>query len=651
MGKSMKNVFRLCSAAWVGLFFLPNFALAALVEEAQQSRPSNPPISIPKRVSILDPGSLAEPKVLYAGRTYLLRVNTDGMSKIQNELILYYGRFAEREQKHRLVEFHVDKKKVGSDVSIDPSVKALEWTFTLPDTPLIYDRGYLRLFAGYSVPAIQGMYVHNDYYELDDLSTESAIAINGGAPKYVVQPKIAYVGSVKTDSEISGFIEELKARFLFATKGYVRMNPIYVGRWALPADGASLGNPPILHSYVNWWNGLSHDLSGTSLLPLDPSNPQDLEKIRLAWYEEDTNAPPNDYLRKDIEALLQPGPQSITLTETNGNASNAQKSAAIVGLYNPGGLFKEYVTDPSTMTGTWRYGLPQGFGWLPREHQQKFTLHEYGHTLGLSHPSYGVEVQPNSNMIALKIPLDDYAQIMSQGALQDYPTDLFYGDKDIQVVSKWSVSSSEANLPIPDVMPLGDPWPSQTAVLSGKKTPGSGISVNGIEAIAAGDVSSSFEVPVSLISGSNRFDVAERALVGNVVRESHPNIVYTSLAASPAFLPTTPTIQFASPLAASFSLGSMIKFTLSAKSAAGLKEIKWWIEKRVVVGGGPLSPVYAYKPIANMIYERKLYGSALSLLEYLAPSDAVGQYKIRALAMDRNLNQSTVIEASFALTL
>ncbi|MES2299213.1 MAG: hypothetical protein V4582_19385 [Pseudomonadota bacterium] len=598
-----------------------------------------PPITIQKQFQILEAGTLAEPKVMHAGAAYILKVNTAGMTAIQNRIVLYFGQTNTADQSYRIVEFYIDKAQGdGASIAVDPS-KNLQWNFLLPDTNLLYDHGFLRLFALHTAPGSNIWHYTQDYFEMDNPTTEYAMALNNGAPALVLQATVGYVGDLKSDDEIAAMIADMKQRFHFASKGYVDIAPVYAGRSVFPADGAMAGNPAILHDYSAWWSGLPHNLAGSGYLPLDPNKPEDLRMIRLAWYQAHyVNSATLDPCRNDIEAMI-PGSQNITLSESGGGMSNAYNAAAIIGLYN-------FYTFKVSANGAMQYGLPPTLDWLPSKQQQNIALHEYGHVLGLTHAGVaGADFQSNPSMIDYRTPLSGFAEIMTQGVEQGHELALFYSDKDIGVISKFTVQN-QPSLPIPAVRPLGDPAPALDTVLTGEKQAGAGLLANGSVLIAVGDMGTSFSIPVSLVLGENRFDVAQRIVVGGVARDSHPNIVYTTFAPLPA-LPEAPTIAFTTVPIAVYGLGDNIQFALSAQAAAGIDKLDWWVEKWAPTGMSIFNTGYQYRVISNMNYTRSLFGAARAKHSYSIALEDSGYYRLRARIYDGKGAASSILVAAF----
>lgn len=571
------------------------------------------------RARILDPQTLKESKRLKAGQIYMLRINTEGLSYIQNRIVLYYGRFNDEQGKLRLVEFKADPTQDPYNMVAVSQSPYMDWAFTLPDTGYYYDRGILRLFIEYKKQNSNKLFSFINYYQLDDDTAEWAWAVNNTPPVITLTPSIGYVGNGKSDSEIQNMLTDLEQNFQFAGKGYIGMQYGYDGRAAFPADNQMFQGA--LHDYVNWWNSVPHNLSGTDLLPLSPNNNQDLQMVKQAWYSE-VDKP---QLRVDINALL-PGLQNIMLAESPSWVSGAQTNA-VIGLYN---------SWPFQQNG--QYGLHKNFGWESPDHVQKSILHEYGHTYGLLHP--GEVYLPNESNWTVKInSLAHYVNIMHQGILDDYPTDRFYTDDDINHIVTLYAGGVELDAPsmlIPDATPIGDPTNSPQWTLSGRKETSAGITVNGQEVIPPGDTSTSWSAMINLTAGINRFDVAQRKIINGVVRDGHPNIVYTTRL-SRAILPSMPEVQFMELPDTQIDPGQMFSFKLSAKALAGLDGVSWWVERKT-------SQQQGFVPILNMANWRNLYGSATALHEYSVSFEVAALYRIRAQARDRNHQLSTVTE-------
>jgi hypothetical protein len=614
--------------------------VGATVLSAAAADQPGPPKQPPKlagiyanRAQIIDTLAGQELKQLQTGREYVLRVETSGLSHLRNTNALYFGRFNAERLVGRLVEFRVDPTQPDyALIPVDPAVDT-EWTFTLRDTPLHYDRGALELFVGYKRQGSSDERYFVSYYELEDPTPETAVVVNDSPPLAATSLSVGYLGDAKSDSDVQALLEDFEARFLFATKGYVSLTASYAGRASFPADGELFAGA--VHDYLDWWNSLSHDLSGTSLLPLDPNDQQDLEMIKLAWYSETPNRPK---LQDDADAAL-PGIQSLMLLEAPCWMSGAP-ALAYVGLYNclP---FRE------SKNNQWQYGVHQDFGWTAADPLQKTILHEFGHTRSLQHPA--TQYSPNqSSWTLLTRDLSYFADVMHQGDLDDHPTDRFYNDPDIAVLvesSSFSNATLDAPaLPIPDVTPIGDPAVAGPWTLRGRKEAGAGLLVNGQALLPLGDAPPLFAVPITLSAGVNRFDVAQQQIVDGAVRDSHPNIVYTTALAPRTPLAATPQLQITDvdpvpnrPLAR----GERLTFYVEAEAAAGLADLTWWVERTDALGNHAI--------VLNMWNNRELYGSVQARHEYTVAFDLHGFYKVRAFVKDPLGSASSIAELSFSV--
>jgi hypothetical protein len=273
------------------------------------------------------------------------------------------------------------------------------------------------------------------------------------------------------------------------------------------------------------------------------------------------------------------------------------------------------------------------------------TLHEYGHHWGFEHPPGEGVLQPGPVEV---VSLASYADVMHTGLLHDYETDRFYTDANILSVALKAagdpVVPDAPLLPIPDVTPLGDPVEAADLIMTGKKLSGAGLVVNGQEVIPVGDAAESWDVPVTLALGVNRFDVAQRVMVGDTLRDSHPNLVYTTRAAR-MMLPRAPEIQFTDFYPASYAHldpGQALRFTLEAKAAAGLREISWWVERTDAL-------LHPHQVISNLGHFRKLYGSVTSSSLYAVGLEGPGIFKVHAVARDVDGVSSAVAEIAFTV--
>lgn len=188
------------------------------------------------------------------------------------------------------------------------------------------------------------------------------------------------------------------------------------GTPSFPANNAKLARK--LHNYSIWWNSVSHDLTGTNLLPLDINDQDDLEMIKLAWYSENVNRP---QLGPDIEVLFDLdslGPEAETVIFTEAPYWAAGGGAYAISVYYNTYNFYEYAY------GQNQYGIHKDFGPLAPDYEQGIALHEDGHLYGLAHPPTIYEPSENNWVVNYAVQsLEMYVNIMHQGLLYDYPTD------------------------------------------------------------------------------------------------------------------------------------------------------------------------------------------------------------------------------------
>ncbi len=240
---------------------------------------------------------------LELGTEYIFAINTEGIDSIKNETYLRYGRYIDSEQKSRSITFRLDPSESSTAyISVTGTPDNLKtWEFTIQDCSQYDETGIFQMNLTYNKPGSPYTYYSYDYYTLNpDKSPDYARVLNDLAPVREISVKVGHLGSLRTDTEIQTMIENLKEKFLTATGGYGKLIVDYIGRHPLPDNNELVGEK--VHNYLNWWNSLSHDLTNTDLLPLDPNDPDDYELIKAAWYSESENN--NSQLEKDVMEIF-----------------------------------------------------------------------------------------------------------------------------------------------------------------------------------------------------------------------------------------------------------------------------------------------------------------------------------------------------------
>ncbi len=548
-----------------------------------------------------------------AGNEYTFAINTEGMESIKNRIILYYGYFRKEEQRFRAIEIKLDP---AEEFSYDYPVAGIAEDLYLrnvifPDIQIHNEVGFIHIQMSYKKAGSALPRYHFRYFNLVDNTADSARVVNDGDPLTTIEANFGYMGVTRPDAEIAVQIEDLEERFLFATGGYADLNINYLGRQPFPAEGSIVAEK--LHDYTDWWNGLSHELAGTSLEPLDPIIPADMELIKTAWYETD-----RPQLKKDIEATFGlPLPnKSIMMAEAlywfAGGAT-----AALVPYYNSRGFMEE-------VDGVEQWGVNTNLAPLSNDRVQKIALHEFGHLFGnVNHPpnlydpdEVNWEVKVSTSSFAT------YANLMHQGGLDDYPTDRFYIDENVTRITQPHLDDDQPYMHIPYTIPVGDSVNVEMLELVGQKDPNAAILVNGGVVVAA-NPESEWTASVPLAMGLNRLDIAQV----QEGRTSHPEILYVTRV--PAEQPPIPDISIVNISNSGLNgwVFTIFSFMLHAEAASGLDAIWWFVEKETSPG--------VFEQIKGQGHWRKMYGSAVGSAKYRVSFDEAGTYRVFARARDK----------------
>jgi hypothetical protein len=551
---------------------------------------------------------------LIAGQDYYMAVNTTGLESINNRIVLYFKHFRREEINYRMVEFRLDPTQDNqTQISVVGNTNTLKlWKFNLTDRAIHQEVGTFQVLLSYRKSGISNEMYAFDHYNLKDASSDVAVVVNPAAPIKNVTYNVGYLGLEKTEAGITAMLSDLASRYAYATKNYGQMTINNLGRQDYPADNTTVAGK--LHDYTAWWNSVSHDLSGTDLLPLDPTDPMDMPMIKMAWYDHIPNRP---QLKKDAEELFGLsgiGGKTIMYLEAPYWAAGGS-TIALTPINNMFGFMQ-------TNSSGEQWGRHKDFGPLEMEHVQKIALHESGHLYGMTHPVKIQEPSPADWTVQVGTQsVEVYGSIMHQGSLKYYPTDLFYVDEDIKKALQPNLDlNTTPKLEIPFLNPVGDPIKGSALSISGRKQANSSITENGIELVAA-NPNTYWAASVPLIFGENRYDIAQV----NNGQTSHPFILYVTR--SSETLPSTPTLTLTKtyPATNTVNPGGIVTFDIEAKGHSGLKAVWWWVEKK----NGT-----EWEQVEEVGHWHDLYGSAKVRRQYKTSMKDAGEYKIRARARD-----------------
>ncbi|MBN1595714.1 hypothetical protein JW933_07305 [candidate division FCPU426 bacterium] len=589
-------------------------ALAALLGSCDQMRGIILP-QMPGRILALfeaDSGRAAQ-DTLVPGKNYVLALNTKGLRTVGNEIMLYYRHDGSQYECLLAVCRWDPRSPAQTMVSVANTPDDLRiWPLRIPDQPLYQEYGVLKLLLRYQKNGAGPDLNLIQYYTLADSTPDQAFPLNEGPPLVILDINIGYLGNRKSGTQVGYMLKRIQDAFRFAAKGYAEMNVHLLDWKALPANDEEVGGR--VHDYLAWWQGLSHDVSGTDLLPLTGKNPADLEMIRLAWY-----ASHSQQLHQDIEALFNlPLPaRTLIIAEVPaqpGSESNSNSPWALVPLYNDNRFSQE-------VSGVRRYGRHRDFGFADPDQIQRLALQTIGRMLGM--PEAQDEFFPAADSWQVRIAagcLSRHGEVVHLGLPPDYPTDLFFTDAAIAALVRPNVITAAA-MEIPYIHPAGDPIGAAQWTVSGSKQPGCAVLINGGK-VAAADPNTYWSAAVPLIKGENRLDIAQ--LQGNLA--SHPCLLYLRREHTDASILLSLELKRMMPAQNRTHLGKRIEFEMEASAAAGIQTVRWWVEKASDTG------VFTMLPGSG--HERALHGAARARLAYTAVFAEPGQYKIKAIARD-----------------
>lgn len=547
---------------------------------------------------------------LNAGHEYTLGVDLGAMDAINNRIVLYYGNFRNPTQLSRLAEFKVDPA-LGNNDEIDVSAQNGQqfWTFTIPDIETVDEVGFLRLFFKYTPSGSNSYTYHYDYLNLNDHTPDSAMVLNNAGPLNSVQAGYAHYGALEPGASIQARKNQLIDQFNYATKGYFNLQLNDLGQFNFPADNANLNG--VVHDYSNWWNGLNHDLTGTSLLPLNINNPDDFELIKMAWY--DSGHRP--LYTQDAKAVIGfTGNKTFVIGDMLYWSAGSQ-----TGAYSP--VYNSYGFS-ELFGGIERWGKNPNFGKLQEKFVTKIALHEMGHNFAMTHPPtiYHPQQQNYEHSVSHST-FDIFSNLMHQGNLDDDNTDRFYTDGDLQKIGNLSQTQvNEPALRIPYVEPIGQNIAKAQYAFKGQKDPDASIIVNGVEQVPADNLST-WELVVQLDMGENLFEISEM----KNGRISHPLLAYVHrIGVGQPNVPLT-SINLTNIGGATGGINKIFSFEISSSAFSGLSAMWWWIEKEVSPGNWDAWPV---------VHWRAMNGTSEGLAEYRWSFSEPGNYKIRARSRD-----------------
>lgn len=571
------------------------------------------------RILILHSVSNQPVHTLEVGQTYKLKIKIDGITEIRNNPNaqwswmngLYDGLYGGRQ----LMSFRVDTA-VDSFAWVTSPSGDLIWTFTLLDSPDIYERGTVKVLVQYKIGDDERM--AEKYYEIYDHTPDYGLAVNDGAPVKVSNLYFGHMGDRMSEQDLESLSQDMTDSFLYATKGYVGVNFIYNGRVSFPAEGSVSSG--LTHNYTSWWNSKNHNLAGTSLLPVNLNSVTDAELVKTFYYRDHPSSATLD--------ILNNSPYGLTTAEVPIGWSVApSKVLCGVDSYHP---YSENVG------GTLRYGKSTDIAWGKRHHQVTTCLHEFGHTHGLSHPLNTYIPSGSLWTVRHHNSFEFMVNIMHQGAHINGPfIDLFYIDADIVKLAGTSPITAPI-LPVPRLIKSPDPIAGPTVVLEGIKESGAGIVINGVQHITNGDAASNWSVVMSADVGVNRYLISQTILVNGSWRQSKDNVFITRRLGTSEVPGTVPAVA----LTKQWKNDKQVKFDIDAQAAGGLALVNWWVERLTTSG---------YKVVQYAGHNRQVEGAANVSVTHTYNFTGDGTYRIKARAYAYNVAPSAIEMLEFVV--
>lgn len=605
------------------LLFL--FFTSPPITEAAKPPSNPPPPSQPQwggsdnRMLILDAATDKPVNHLEAGKNYKLRVTTSDLTEITNITSANWTWMNGLYDGSKLMDFRVDTTQGIGYVPAPPN--HITWNFTLLDSPDIYERGSVRFRTLYK--AGRKSYSAEKHYEIYDTTPDYGFAINNGAPVLNITMNLGHMGDRISDTDLQNLSQRMTDSFLYASKGYVHVNFNYLGRTSFPAENSGTGI--LSYDYSDWWNSKNHNLTGTSLLPVNLSNPSDAELIKTFYYRDHPSIAKTD--------IMNNSPYWLTTSEIPIGWSVAP-SKILCGL----DTFHSY---KESIGGVMRYGKSANIEWANTHHQTTTCLHEFAHTRTLAHPAHTFSPSPSAWTVKGYNSFEFMVNIMHQGLHNNRPfIDLFFTDADIARLAGLTPIVAP-QLPIPRLAKSPDPITGSTVLLMGSKEPGAGIIINGTQHIANNDPSSSWSVSMPASVGSNRYLVSQTIMVDGIWRQSRDYAFITKRLSSGEIPGSNPSLT----VTKTFETSKQVGLDINAEAAGGLSAIKWWVEKltpsgfrpvqyaghrRVVEGAAKVSAFYVYNFGGDGTYRIKFraYGSgkvspsSIQTLEFVIGSGA-----------------------------
>lgn len=611
--KHIRTFTRMAIVIFVVCFsYMPNKAYSDVIDTIKAD--------ISEKIMDIYDESTGEPVTeLEAGESYLLAVNTENMESAKNYFkALYRTDYGSGNKGSWFAKFRIDPSKEPHEVVSLAGTpdNLLLWTVDAFDLDTYRENGFIQIPFNYYRPGIMHEMTVVKYYNfLDKTIDPPVIVINKNRTRNITV-NVGYLGNsnnccfqaVKPEPNCCPdmVMDEFKQRFRKATKGYAGMAINYLGRKNFPADGTAVGGK--YHNYTDWWNSLPHDLEGTTLTPLDPSEPWDMRYIIMAWYGENRKQ-----LAKDLKELFDTdnleGP-TVIFVELEDWAAGANQLAKV----------PIYGWIPFVQSGQW--GMPQYVSTnpLPMDELQELALHELGHELYLSHPD-NLQIPAGENW---KTEMDNlYFEGISNMMGYGEPN-YYYIDKDIKTILEPHYNlnlNTTPKLKLPWVLPVGENFYGSQRLIVGIKDAGSSIIIRGEEAVAANN-DTLWMTNVDLYPGKNRIEIAQAK--NGETSQSHI-IHITRILSSNATQPRS-SISSSELSTGVVSRGELISFYLKAEAKIGLKNMEWWIEKNT--GSG-------WTKLDGYGHHFSLFSSAEAEMNYFTGIEEPGEYRLRAVARDR----------------
>lgn len=497
---------------------------------------------------------------LEAGKSYFLAVKTEHQQQINNRIVLYFAKPEQSNAISRYVEFLIRPELNQNDWvatdELDGNYQLLP--FTLPESANTIMHGRIEAVVKYH-NGNQEVFAVNQW-QVEDKAQHALLAQNPNQAIRTIPVNLGYVGSSKTPDQLQELAEDLENRFNTATKGYVNIDVNLIGSHAFPENGTFLADDE--HNYIQWWNSLPKLQNQPGYVALDPENQDDLNLIRMAWYE----AHPRQ-LNKDVNALFGLDDQDYQLqhhlfyVEAGYRFSGARYAATVGMLTNYGNqAFRQRIN------GEYQYGFnAEHLTEQPSEVLQKIALHEFGHTLGFQHPQndYVLEGQHWKSKTNHSVH-ESVTNIMTQGT--QGTTNKFFMDDDILRIVPANVRNTLTTLPLVAHNPVAHNVSNGVVSLSGNDA-AHNVLVNDMAVNAHGN---GWTFTQDLNEGDNTVSVSR--LSGEL--QGHPQLF--KVQSSDSNLQDTPEFELQ---IQQRPAGRISDITLLSSSARGIKSSWFWVYK------------------------------------------------------------------------